>query len=239
MARGYLAVALAMALSLSGAGPALAQSENVKPIGKWVRKTGKSQVVLEMEEGRLHVRLSGNGDKTLILHADYNVTRDRTLYGVVTSAECEEDESDEAEHDLVDQPFSCRFRVDEGVLVIREVKFAPFDRKENPWSGRFRAVEGQPMRTPGQAPQAPSYSSPIGRTEGGTTLGDVGASWGIPLNSLPVSASGDTGATGPLVPEPGSLMPPSLLKKTFYPAEQVKPDSTNAQVFNFWMRFTR
>ena len=52
------------------------------------------------------------------------------------------DEDAEAlETELVDQPFSCRFRVDEGTLTIRDLKFGTLDRRDSTnWGGRFRWV---------------------------------------------------------------------------------------------------
>lgn len=108
-----------------------------RPLGKWERKINKNRIVLHLEANRLHVHF--DGERTGTIHADYRITRDHVLYGVVTSVQGDDDD-EELERDLIDQPFSCKIRVDEGVLSIRDLKLGTLDRQETNWSGRFRQL---------------------------------------------------------------------------------------------------
>ena len=99
-----------------------------KPVGRWEHKLTKGgSVTLALEDGRLHLVMKG--DSRLTLHADYAVTRDGVLYGVVTSAEAP-DGPDTDEQDLMDEPFSILYRVDEGVLVVRDVRSSVLSKDE-------------------------------------------------------------------------------------------------------------
>lgn len=65
--------------------------------------------------------------------ADYHLTKDSMLYGIITSAEfvgSTEDPEDRMEADrviqqLFDQPFAFRYRLDEGTLTVKDFKIAP------------------------------------------------------------------------------------------------------------------
>src|SRR6185437_2453669 len=115
-----------------------------KPLGKWERKIGKSHVTLLVEENRLHAIVIG--EKPCILHADYGLTKDGVIYGVITSIECD-DEDDDFIRASFDAPFSCRFRIDEGSLNIRDLKFHEGNSKDDVWNGRFKPIAPAPTRT--------------------------------------------------------------------------------------------
>ncbi len=121
---GIACVLLALA-----AAPVCAQdSTPTRPLGRWEHKLTKGGgVILVLEDGRLHLTMKG--DSRLILHADYSLTRDGVLYGVVTSAEAP-DGPDTDEQDLLDEPFSIIYRVDEGVLVVRDVRSGTLTKDE-------------------------------------------------------------------------------------------------------------
>lgn len=148
----------------------LPAQEMTKPLGKWERKIGKSHVTLMVEENRLHVRFA-SGDVSGSAHADYAMTRDGVLFGIITSLECE-DEDQEADgiKEFYNAPFSFRFRIDEGALVISDVKtVSPSDSvsKDNEQlNGRFKPVSSTTRATVVptsyySTPQVPqSYPSP-------------------------------------------------------------------------------
>jgi hypothetical protein len=160
---------------------ALRAQEMTKPLGKWERKIGKNHVTLIVDENRLHITYAG--DKPGTLHADYAMTRDGLIYGVVTSIECDEDEEADATKTLFDAPFSFRFRIDEGALIIHDAKAHDADSNDDLWNGRYKVVrptttraavvpttyyEVSPYLVPGPSPFfapppcpiAPSFSSP-------------------------------------------------------------------------------
>ncbi len=112
--------------------------ETTKPLGRWERKMGKNHVTLIVDENRLHITYVG--DKPATLHADYAMTRDGLIYGVVTSIECDEEEEAEATKTLFDAPFSFRFRIDEGALIIHDAKAQDADSKDDLWNGRYKVV---------------------------------------------------------------------------------------------------
>lgn len=174
---------------------ALHAQEIVKPLGKWERKVGKTHVVLSIEDNRLHI--SCTGDRAVTLHADYAMTRDGLMYGIVTSIECDEDEERDMNRTLFDAPFSFRFRIDEGALIIHDMKAHDADTKDDMWNGRYKAVQPPPTRAatlplpydsmpsylmqsvstpdmPPPSPIAPSFSSfKAGETKSPQTAKDI------------------------------------------------------------------
>ncbi|HTU19682.1 MAG TPA: hypothetical protein VMG10_16595 [Gemmataceae bacterium] len=146
--------ALTLLVCLASTGASSAQ-EITKPLGRWERKIGKNCITLIIDENRLHI--SSTGEKPGALHADYAMTRDGVIYGVVTSIECEEDEDMDASKTLFDAPFTFRFRIDEGALIIHDAKLYDVDSKENLWNGRFKAVHPTTARA---APAPPYYTVP-------------------------------------------------------------------------------
>ncbi len=148
--------ALTLMVCLASAS-ALCAQEMTKPLGKWERKIGKNHVTLIVEDNRLHISYAG--EKLGTLHADYSMTRDGVIYGVVTSIECEEDEEVEATKTLFDAPFSFRFRIDEGALIIYDAKSHDADSKDDVWNGRFKAAASA---TRGAVVPTSYFSTPIG-----------------------------------------------------------------------------
>jgi hypothetical protein len=148
-----LTSALSLVVWLASLGAGHAQ-EMPKPLGKWERKIGKSHVTLTVEENRLHATFFD--EKPCTLHADYCMTKDGVLYGVITSIEYEED--DDCVKSIFDAPFSCRYRIDEGALIIRDLKCHEVRNKDDTWNGRFKAVAPVPARISGASYPATTSS---------------------------------------------------------------------------------
>jgi len=129
--------------------------ELAKPVGKWERKVGKNHVVLIVEDHRLHVVCTG--EKTVTLHADYAMTRDGLVYGVVTSIECDEDEEVGLVRTLFDAPFCFRFRIDEEALIIHDMKAHGADSRDDMWNGRYKAVRPAATRAETIPASYPTY----------------------------------------------------------------------------------
>jgi hypothetical protein len=165
---------LALAFSLANLGVAGAQ-EMPKPLGKWERKIGKSHVTLTIEDNRLHATFIG--DKPCVIHADYAVTRDGVVYGVVTSIECDEDE--DSARALFDAPFSCRFRIDEGALIIHDLKCHEVDSKDDVWNGRFKAIGPVPPRTEAVPSSPPVPVGPVSNSS--SRYQSTPSSWNAPV----------------------------------------------------------
>jgi|GEM_PF-6430146 hypothetical protein len=158
---GKVLSALTLIIALASTN-ALHAQEITKPLGKWERKVGKTHVVLNIEDNRLHIVCTG--DKTITLHADYAMTHDGLIYGVVTSIECDEDEETDMNRTLFDAPFCFRFRLDEGALIIHDMKAHDADSKDDMWNGRYKAVALAVPRAgiaPASCPISKGYSFPF------------------------------------------------------------------------------
>jgi hypothetical protein len=125
------------------AGRAAAYEPADRPLGKWERKVGKNICTLVFEENRLHIVLTGEASGTI--HADYAMTRDGTVYGVVTSFDTTEEPEKLAE--VMDMPFSFRFRIDEGMLLLRDFKSPQQTGGKDEVQGRYKRVGPEPART--------------------------------------------------------------------------------------------
>jgi hypothetical protein len=109
------------------------------PLGTWERNAGLAHITLtctpERLEGVIVLKLKEEKTRRLTVdfRADYGVTRDSMLYGVVTcagiatKAELNDEERLEVqtvlESAMVDQPFSMRFRMDDDILMLKDVRF--------------------------------------------------------------------------------------------------------------------
>ncbi len=151
-----LTSALTLVIWLTSLG-ALQAQETAKPLGKWERKIGKSPATLIVEETRLHLTILGA--KPCAVHADYSMTKDGVIYGLITSVECGDEDSEDDAKLILDAPFSCRYRIDEGALIVRDLKCQEMGSKDDMWNGRFKAVA--PTATRAVVP--PAY---LGTTSG-------------------------------------------------------------------------
>jgi hypothetical protein len=60
----------------------------VRPVGVWEQTTDDYQITLKLEPDRLHLTVSAKGSKTdWVVDADYSVTKDSIVYGIVTSVD--------------------------------------------------------------------------------------------------------------------------------------------------------
>jgi RNA polymerase sigma factor (sigma-70 family) len=113
-----------------------------RPVGNWERTFGPLQVSLRVKADRLSGAVDMAVDKGarvgFVFDADYSVTRDGVLYGIITGIDVqggpagdfkEMGEFQVALSRLVDQPFSIRYRVDDGVLTVKDVKFGSLGLK--------------------------------------------------------------------------------------------------------------
>jgi RNA polymerase sigma factor (sigma-70 family) len=107
--------------------------ETNRPLGSWERDLAGYHLTLRIEADRIYASYSGTegGKKmSLTLDADYSVTKDNVLYGVLTGADVEGDDVAEESLDateLLDHPFSMRYRVDGNVLTVKGVIFGGYD----------------------------------------------------------------------------------------------------------------
>jgi hypothetical protein len=103
-------------------------------VGEWERQVGLFRITLRIEPDHAVCTVTGmEGGKsvTYTLHADYSVTRDSVLYGVLTSLDASVAGGEKMEdltnslaglHELCDAPFSLRIRQDEDLLTLKQLK---------------------------------------------------------------------------------------------------------------------
>jgi RNA polymerase sigma factor (sigma-70 family) len=114
-------------------------AESPRPVGTWEREVGPVSLTMRIEADRIYgsgtcVSVEKDGRKfEITLDADYSVTKDNVLYGVLTGVDMggnvrgdggeEWKEGLEVSQMLNDAPFSLRYRLDDNVLTIKELKF--------------------------------------------------------------------------------------------------------------------
>ncbi len=132
--------------------------------GQWERKEGKETITLSFTaDGRMHVAIPSEGFK---LHANCSVTPDGIVYGIFTSTESEDEDEDKDGDDFTDHVFCFRYRVDEGMLIVRDFTSSSKGlADEKFWEGRFKRVATPAaVYTPAPiyyyAAPAPAYSVP-------------------------------------------------------------------------------
>jgi hypothetical protein len=136
----------ALPVAMNVAVPALPAAEthgSALPSLSLVRDMSPLQVSVKFEGQRVFVTVKGALDETATveyrLAADYHLTTDSMLYGIITSAEVvlsDNDPEDRMEADafaqrLFDQPFAIRYRLDAGMLTVKDFKMGPLGGEEN------------------------------------------------------------------------------------------------------------
>jgi hypothetical protein len=123
-----------------------------RPVGRWERTMGNVQILLVVEGDRLrgtYTETDKGAKVTMTLEADYSVTKDHVLFGVITGvempAEPNQQQNGDGEAELLDQPFSVRYRVDDDTLTIKDVKVMGSDSR-NDKGKEFRIVCGRYKR---------------------------------------------------------------------------------------------
>lgn len=109
---------------------------------KWKHASGKAH--LTIERSRLHFTCevdSNPAEKGFSLHADYSIARDQTVFGVITRVEvADESMRDEYGLVLVDEPICFRFRVEDGMLVIHDLKNIKNDKTRKMLEGVYKTA---------------------------------------------------------------------------------------------------
>ena len=112
------AVAVLVALPLLAGPP--------RPVGTWTRDAAPLKVSVTFTETTMTARATfdeGGGADTITLDAEYSVTSDGVLYGVVTGVDARPLELAADLQAIAGQPFAARCRVDGAVMLVREVRF--------------------------------------------------------------------------------------------------------------------
>lgn len=106
------------------------------PIGEWQTPDNKDGVMrlttIRFSDHRLIMtHKPGVSSPVTLIEADYSITKDGILYGIVTRIDKPESMKDGPEEE---DTFSMRFRVDDDVLNVKEIKGKGF---ESPGLKRF------------------------------------------------------------------------------------------------------
>lgn len=89
MKRTVLLLGLVLGIGcLVGAQEGRGPAKGDRPIGTWEQTTGDVKITLTVAADRLHISAAGKDNKPLwLIDADYSITKDSILYGIVTSVE--------------------------------------------------------------------------------------------------------------------------------------------------------
>jgi hypothetical protein len=215
MTRKMLAV---LALLAATAAPLRAYEEVEKPIGTWTRTTmvDDQQVRVRIEVKADTIRCTARAAKglvteTLTVEADYFITRDGVVMGMVPLGKKTAKAADkEALKDtLKERGFMCRFKLDKHGLVISEL-VAGGDIEENVkkvLEGKYRKVEEKAAATYGRRRSEPALNRPgvgaaIGAGAGAVTGATAG--WAAPDGTGKVAAPSPVGCPPLLPPQPSN-----------------------------------
>lgn len=97
-----------------------------RPVGTWEREVGACRITLRFEEDRIFGTCVFKDKKdsfTVMMDADYSVTKDNVLYGVITGSEATGRDDVEQAVVYVDMPFSARVRQDGDALTVKGLRF--------------------------------------------------------------------------------------------------------------------
>jgi uncharacterized lipoprotein YbaY len=109
-----------------------------KPAGSWTRKAGDMTITFTFKADSLEARVS-NGT-TIEVQADYGLTKDGTLFGIVTKATKTGTDQGPSEGDL----FSFRVKVEKDTLTISDLKgTAGGEGAKNAVEGEYKPVKNK------------------------------------------------------------------------------------------------
>lgn len=151
----------------SGPDGAVRQFVVSRPVGTWSREVvtpnGNGEeamrVSVHFEEDRLTIRLVALVDRQpaeTVLEADYSITRDSVVFGVITGLDTHVPAGVRVpagaageEEQFIDQPFTFRFRVDGGTLTVKDLRMPGVNKQGDAGlglvlTGRYMSGEHPP-----------------------------------------------------------------------------------------------
>jgi hypothetical protein len=114
MLRSAVTVVVALVV-VAAAGAADAPAK--KPIGTWARGLGENKVTFQFKADSLTCVIT-NGSATLEVEADYGVTKDGVIYGIITKAERKGVDGGPEKGEL----FSFQVKIDKETITISDLK---------------------------------------------------------------------------------------------------------------------
>jgi RNA polymerase sigma factor (sigma-70 family) len=164
-----------------------------RPVGDWHRAAGEHQFGLKFDADRLvatNIVSTENGRVSVTIEADYSISRDGVVFGYITGIDVSDGTDNLAGY--VDQPFSFRFRADDEVLTVKDVKVASKAADDAVLfvAGRYTDKPSTPILPPVAKPSQPKAKP--SRPRGGAT---------------PPAATTPANPIGPLAPAPSPALP--------------------------------
>jgi RNA polymerase sigma factor (sigma-70 family) len=116
-----------------------------RPLGMWERQIGPLKMQLHIESDRMVMIVEGQEKEMRFqtrLEAEYSVTKDGVLYGIVTSVDIDTTPAAVGSprelanimltvNSFIDHPFSMRVRADENALTIKDINFGGLTKEGN------------------------------------------------------------------------------------------------------------
>jgi hypothetical protein len=164
--------------------PGVGRAEDTNsPLGTWERRLEDGRIELTFDAKRIHGRLENAGSKKAdVFDADYTISPDGTLYGLITILDTEGGSSNiEARSDI---PFCLHFRREGDVLAVKDIKMAEHDFKALP--GRYRLLPPEPYLN-GGIPATPPAPPVERKRKARVTPAPV-----VPWRAEPVQAKSDS-----------------------------------------------
>ena len=181
-----------------------------RPVGKWSREVvppnGNGEDVMRVsvhfEEDRLAIRVLASVERQpveTVLEADYSITRDSVVFGVVTGVDIRVPAGMRVpagaageEEQFVDQPFSFRFRVDDGTLTVKDFRMPGVNKQGD--AGLGQVLGGRYMS--GEQPTAMQREMP--------GKGRMSSVQPRRMSPPPIANSGFYPSPSQYMPEPGT-----------------------------------
>lgn len=152
------------------------KSSASRPVGIWVRDVGTVKVVLKLTDDRLTATaIFALGEDArppvrVTLDADYAISKDGTLFGVVFGADATQPMYATVFQPLVGQPLAFGWRVDGDTLTVRNLKGFGSEFEELPLLGNGRYTRMDESKLPEWEKKLTGTGTPMMRTElGGMT----------------------------------------------------------------------
>ena len=177
-----------------------------RPVGTWTREVanesqGTVRITAKFDEDRLTLRVSGTVGKDTIetvIDADYSITRESVVFGVVTGYDMTASAATDAvsTDDPTDQPFAFRFRVDNGVLTIKDFRMPGMKDRDgytDVFAGRFSTAKEEPgvtVPSPAKPKMLPTRRSAPQNIPPTHVPGPVGPNIGGPPSAFPTAPGG-------------------------------------------------
>ncbi len=138
------ALVLLLALFLAPMPSGNAQKADAdRPSGEWRQDTGSS-ITFKTPNRLTWKVVTDKGHEVISFDADYGVTKDSRIYGIVTKSMYKPGSMPSE-----DDTFSFRFRIDEDELNVKDVKGSGFEQlKVYKVDGRYKKVEDKPKDKP-------------------------------------------------------------------------------------------